>query len=217
MKYILVLLAVIFSMCSPGKQEEATTGKAEQVRKSDTLPANVHMVDTAKGMIRSGDLVFRTGNDLVSFYFKQMNVWDNTYSHCGIASVEHGKVYIYHALGGVYNPGQQILHEPLEQFISPRENDGFGVFRYSFSPVEQEQMIKTAELMRHAGIRFDMDFDLETDDKMYCAEFVYKTMLLATNGRLRPEVFNAGLKVGVTTDNLFRNRNCKELGRFVYQ
>lgn len=216
MKYILVVMAAALSMCSP-KKEEVVTGKAEQVRKSDTLPANVQMMDTAKNIIRSGDLVFRTGNDMVSFYFKQMNVSDNTYSHCGIASVENGKVYVYHALGGIYNPGQQILHEPLEQFISPRENDGFGVFRYSFLPGEQDRMTKTAELLRHSGIRFDMDFDLETDDKMYCAEFVYKTMLLATSGRLRPEVFDAGIKKGVTTDNLFHNKNCKELGRFVYR
>ena len=211
----MLALVVICSMCTPAEKQKP--GNPVQVRKNDTIAENRQMITTAKNIIRSGDLVLRTGNDLTSFYFKQLNVTDNTYSHCGIASVENGKIYIYHALGGEFNPGQQILHERLESFISPLENDGFGLFRYAYTPPEQTAVMKTADSLYHAGILFDMDFDLATNEKMYCAEFVYKTLFWGSRGRLKPETTDAGFKVGVTTDNLFRNPNCREIGRFVYR
>lgn len=213
MKYIL-FLSLIISGCGP---KHVTPGNPVQERKDIELPANRQMIDTAQKIIRSGDLVFRTGNDLVSSYFTEMNLKDKTYSHCGIASVENGKVYVYHILGGEYNPGEHVLHQPFEQFVSPHDNDGFGIVRYTLTPAEQEQLIKTAKLIHDAGVRFDMKFDLNTNDKMYCAEFVYKSMLLATKGRLRPELTRVPFRTGITTDNLLLNSNCRELGRFVYR
>lgn len=202
-------------MCRRAEKKE--TPQPLQVRKSDTSSVNRGMIDTARMMIRTGDLVFRTGNDLTSFYFKQLNVKDNTYSHCGIASVEGDNVFIYHVLGGEFNPGEQILHEPLEVFVSPKENDGFGVFRYALLPKEENRIINTARLIKNAGVRFDMRFDLATNNKMYCAEFVHKTLRWGTGGRIITDSTNAGFKTGITTDNLFGNPQCRELGRFVYR
>ena len=215
MKYFLLFPILLFTMCRRAEKKEA--GAAVQIRKSDTSAVNRGMIDKAKGMLRTGDLVFRTGNDLTSFFFKQLNVKDNTYSHCGIASVEDSGVFIYHVLGGEFNPGEQILHEPLNVFISPRENDGFGIFRYPLSASEGNRVIYTARQIQKAGVRFDMDFDLATNHKMYCAEFVHKTLRWATGERIVTDSTNAGFKTGITTDNLFGNAQCRELGRFVYR
>lgn len=214
MKYFLLLPFIFLAACGA---RHVKPGNAVQARKDGNLPENRHMIDTAKGFIRSGDLVFRAGNDLVSEYFKKLNLEDQTYSHCGIASVENGQVYVYHILGGEFNPGEHILHQTFEQFISPYENDAFGVFRYPLTDAERAKMMETAKLIHDAGVRFDMQFDLATDEKMYCAEFVYKTMLIGTNGRLKPEFTHVPMRTGITTDNLFMNRNCRELARFVYK
>jgi hypothetical protein len=213
MKYIFPFL--LLACCNPAKKP--VTADPVPLIKSDTLAANRQMIRSASAKIRSGDLVFRTGNDLTSFYFKQLNVSDNTYSHCGIALVQKDQVYIFHALGGSFNPSQRVLFERFEDFISPGANDGFGVFRYAFSPAEQQMVIKTADSIRNAGTVFDMEFELGTNDKMYCAEFIYKTILWGTRGRIKPGTTNPGLKEGVTTDNLFLNPNCSELGRYVFK
>jgi hypothetical protein len=35
------------------------------------------------------------------------------------------------------------------------------------------------------GIRFDSLFEMQTDDKMYCSEMIYKALLKATNNRIK--------------------------------
>ena len=57
--------------------------------------------------------------------------------------------------------------------------------------------------------KFDMDFDLETDDRLYCAEFAYKAINQAVND---PEYIKPVTVLGYTfvgVDNLFLHREAK--------
>lgn len=216
MKYIL-LLSIIFCLCTPKKDEPAAKPVPVAQQNLDTLPVNIRMLDSARNLIRTGDLVLRTGNDMVSYYFKQLNVKDSTYSHCGLADVRNGKVYIYHALGGRYNPSQELLHEPLETFISAEENEGFGIYRLAYSAGEEAQVMNTADSLYKEKVQFDIKFDLNTNKEMYCAEFLYKTIMWGTRGRLTPEIVTIGFRSGVTTDNLYLAPFSREVKRFLYQ
>jgi Permuted papain-like amidase enzyme, YaeF/YiiX, C92 family len=174
-------------------------------------------IANAAALIRHGDLVLRTGNDFTSLFFKQLNLTDKTYSHCGLASVENDTVFIYHALGGEFNPDQQVQKEPLSRFINPKENEGFGVFRLSLPEPELNAILFTADSLFRKGVTFDIHFDLNTDRQMYCAEYIYKSITWGSRGHCTlPKTAIKG-KTGVATDNLFINPWCREILRSRYE
>ena len=136
------------------------------------------------GNIKSGYLVTRTGTDFTSETLRNLNRRDVSYSHCGIASIEHDSVFIYHALGGEFNPDQKIRRDFIVDFADPHNNKGFGIFSYNFTSGITDKLISIVKHYYNDGLMFDMKFDLATDDRMYCAEFVYKCLLQANDNKM---------------------------------
>ncbi|RYF93746.1 MAG: hypothetical protein EOO02_24060, partial [Chitinophagaceae bacterium] len=131
--------------------------------------------------IQSGDLVTRTGNDFTSQSLRKLCQRDQTYSHCGIASIENDSLFIYHAMGGEWNPDEKLRRDPWSLFAEPYNNNGIGLFRFDLPDSIKGKFVSVAQDLYTSGLTFDMKFDLKTDDKMYCAEFIYKTYLKATD------------------------------------
>jgi hypothetical protein len=134
-----------------------------------------------KQKIIPGDVVTRTGNDFTSQCLKSLNRNDKTFSHCGIASIENDTLFIYHAIGGEWNPDETIRRDLFEKFCTPTENNAVGVFRCKVSNEIKNKLIAKVKSFFNKNIKFDLDFDLKTDDKMYCTEFVYKSFLYASD------------------------------------
>src|SRR5436189_2330486 len=82
--------------------------KEDSVLQSAVIKRAYIQIAGIKTSIQNGDLVTRTGNDFTSQSLRSLNQRDKTYSHCGIASIEHDSVFVYHALGGDFNPDQKI-------------------------------------------------------------------------------------------------------------
>jgi hypothetical protein len=166
-----------------------------------------------KPLIHQGDLVVRTGNDFTSQSLRQLCATDQTYSHCGIASIEHDSVFIYHALGGEWNPDEKLRRDPLELFCNPEENRGFGMFRFDMSDSQKGVLDSVVSSWYHKGLMFDMKFDLTTDERMYCTEFVSKAITAATKKEISFKTTWINKFEFVAVDNLFLNPKCKELCR----
>lgn len=145
----------------------------------------IKKIDSLKSQIRNGDIITRTGNDFTSENLRLMNVRDKTYSHCGIAFVENDTTFVYHAIGGDFNPNQTLKREMFETFVNPHENRGFGIYRFNQTEKENLQLKWLCNEYYRIQLPFDMKFDLKTDDKMYCAEFVGKTLELASDQNLK--------------------------------
>ena len=130
-------------------------------------------IGVATKMLQSGDLVLRMGSDATSYIFSRFNSVDPTYSHCGIAWIEDGRPVIYHSIGGEDNPDEKLRREEVTQWFSPENNLRFAIVRY---PLDSSQLADLHRFLRKKfedSCRFDMDFDLSTDERMYCAELVY--------------------------------------------
>ena len=149
------------------------------------MQANLKAIDSVKKLIESGDIITRTGNDFTSQSLKSLNRRDKTFSHCGIASMENDTLFIYHALGGEWNPDQKIKREPYKSFANSTDNNMLGIFRYTIKDLAKRNILTSAQNFYARGIKFDMDFDLKTDEKMYCAEFIYKVFLEATDSSVK--------------------------------
>lgn len=175
------LLFFIISCNNSGKYESIRYSDEDLLQHSQKIN-NIHAaLIICKQMIKPGDIITRTGNDFTSQSLRTLNRRDKTFSHCGIASIEHDSLFIYHALGGEWNPDQRLKRESYESFTDPEENTATGVFRFTIAGKMKERLITKAQKFYADKLKFDLAFDLQTDDKMYCAEFIYKTFLAATD------------------------------------
>ncbi len=173
-------------------------------------------IRTAKPLVQQGDIITRTGIDFTSESLRRLCLKDPTYSHCGIISIEQDTVFVYHALGGEINPDQKLKKETLAAFCDGTDNKGFGIFRLPLSAAIHTRVDSLLHGYYAAGLPFDMDFDLQTDDKMYCSEFVYKVFSKAFR---QPRLFTTttvGQKEYVGVDDIFLQKQCREIRRFAY-
>lgn len=151
----------------------------------------------------SGDLIFRNGLDEVSRAARSFNRQDTSYSHCGLLMRENDSLFVYHALGGSYNPSQRLMRQPLDSFCNPAENNCVAIYRYPLNGLQLERLKSIVRGYFDAGLRFDLYFNYQSDDKMYCAEFVFKSLNRALGNSLSGYVRTDTIPFGVTTDDLF--------------
>lgn len=173
-------------------------------------------IKNIKPIIQQGDLIVRTGNDFTSESLRQMSFTDKTYSHCGIASIENDTVFIYHALGGEWNPDEKLRRDPLELFCNPMENRGFGIFSFNLDAPQINKLDSIIKTWYKKGLMFDMKFDMSSNDRMYCAEFVSKAISLCSNNRIKFSTSQINNFEFIAVDNLFLNKNCIEKKRIRY-
>jgi len=174
-------------------------------------------ITAVKPNIQSGDLITRTGNDFTSQGLRTLNQRNQTYSHCGIASIENDSLFIYHALGGEWNPDEKLKREPFELFAEPYSNKGIGVFHFNLTDTTRQQLIKAAQNYYAAGLMFDMDFDLTTDNRMYCAEFIYKSFLKASHQQMVFNKSKIGRFIFIGVDDIFLHPLCSIKTAVVYK
>ena len=170
----------------------------------------------AQNDIQNGDIITRLGNDFTSECLRQINVRDKTWSHCGIASIEHDSIFVYHALGGEFNPNQQLRRDHLPVFADPNTR-GMGIYRQQLSAKELYVLLIIIKKLHAARVMFDMKFDLQTDERMYCAEFVYKAFLWATNQQIHFTTSIVKEKVFVGVDDIFLYPQCKQIKKVFYK
>jgi len=214
------LCCLLFFITACGSKSHYDTlilSKSDSIAEEQKIAAALDTIYQNQKMVQQGDLIVRTGRDFTSETMRQLSAKDKTYSHCGIASVEHDSIFVYHSIGGEWNPDQKLRRDPFEIFCNPFENRGFGIFRYKLRPVENAKLKSVVQKFFAKGIMFDMRFDLASDERMYCTEFIYKVVEEASHHKI---VFSTTLVNNikfVATDNLFINPACIEIKRVVFQ
>ena len=196
---------VLVAMKMSGLKDNVPATK--NIKLHETGIVNKHIVDTAVSLLRSGYVVLRMGMGADSRLLAQFNRKNKSYSHCGIVMVEDGQPYVYHSIGGEDNPDARLRRDPAKLFFSPRYNSALAVIKYDMSDNEVNKLRRVVSTYYRQRPKFDMKFDLETDDKLYCAEFVYKALNRATGDStyIRP-TSAAGIRfVGI--DDLFVNQH----------
>jgi hypothetical protein len=109
---------------SPKKERHSPDAKKDSLSEEIKTNNALQQINVAKKSVQSGDLILRTGKDFTSDVMRKLSQQDRTYSHCGIASWENDTLFVYHALGGDFNPDQKIRRDPFYLFCNPFENRG---------------------------------------------------------------------------------------------
>lgn len=202
---------------NPERYNRLIITAADSIKTMAIQQRALQQITGAEKLIHSGDIITRTGNDFTSETLRQLNRQDKTYSHCGIASIENDTLFVYHALGGDFNPNQKIRRDPLLFFCDPYSNRGFGIFRFKLNDAAIKAVLITAKKSYNAGIMFDMKFDLASDDRMYCTEYVYKSFLQSPYNTIHFNISHLKKIAFVGVDDIFKNTNCQEIKRILYK
>ena len=169
-------------------------------------------IDSISHIVLNGDMILRNGTDEVSAAARGFNRKEKIYSHCGIIQIDNDTAWVYHAIGGNYNPSNQLKKELLSSFCDNKENDKIAIYRYHLS---EKEKIKLTDIVHQYYIQklpFDLFFNFNTDNAMYCAEFVFKSYNRALNGKLDTTLIkDAEGRVYVTVDDLYLNTFCKPI------
>lgn len=173
-------------------------------------------MDSTRLLIKSGDIILRNGTDEVSRTARSFNRIDTSFSHCGIVLRENDTLFVYHALGGNYNPSQQLRRDPIDSFCVPPETDRFAIYRYELNPQQSDSLISIVHRFYAARLRFDLYFNFLTDDRMYCSEFVFKCLDRSLSGALSETIRARQWPFGISPDDLYLNNLCRLIKRIDY-
>jgi hypothetical protein len=163
-----------------------------------------------------GDLVLRHSKGFVSDAILTFSTEDPQFSHSGIVKKENGKAYVYHATGGEENVTNEMKKDPLSIYCHPAAVFKFGIFRYDLTDAQRAKFVSILDANYAKGVEFDLDFDMYTDEQMYCSEMIYKALTEVMDGENFIELSHAGEKPYVAIDDLYLNNKTRELIRYDY-
>jgi len=212
-----LLLGLLLLVLSIGLYAALPQRKEPPLRHLTDNPENYKAIDSSIRLLQSGDLVLRTGTDAISYMLRQMNQKNKTYSHCGIVMIENGYPFVYHSIGGEDNPAETLRRDSASFFFSPAHNQRLGIVRLGLSAPQVEKLHQLVWEYYKAGVRFDMDFDMASNDKLYCAEFVYKAVCRATADSAFFPLTTLFHKQYVGVDDLYENSRAKMIRDYIYR
>lgn len=172
---------------------------------NNRLAENARLLDTALHKLQNCQVVLRMGAGAQSRLLAGINRREQRFSHCGIVVMEGAYPFVYHCIGGEDNPDAHMRRDSAQQFLSPAYNTAIAIVTYKPDSREQAALQNTVASIYHKSPAFDLQFDLGTDDKLYCTEFVYKAISRAWHDtNLIPTSFALGRRF-VGTDDLYLN------------
>ncbi len=198
------------------KCRQTSTATHRETEYSDSLlqKRNVQFNETVYpaliATVETGYLITRMGRDITSQLLAGFNKNDTSFSHCGIVIIENDTPFVYHCIGGEFNPDQKMKREKLIDFGAPLDARRIGVFKPAINSSENERLVTIIKGWHNAGLPFDMEFSLDTDDKMYCTEMVAKAFEKATQTRCRIESRNIENFNFIPVENTYTTHWMKE-------
>ena len=237
-KFFVLLSVIIMVSCSDDGQQSNFSAKIPLP--DSVLRERLENIRTVIDSIQEGDLVVRCGNDFTSESLRDFSQAEKLYSHSGIALRLNDKLYIFSNMAGDINPDEIMRHDNVDSFLSPVNNVAAGVYRYDLSTVELDKLREIVLAHYYNKLQFDMNFDLSSDNKMYCAEMIAKSVEQATNNRIlipkslvNDELRQKYLKMALdkkvipsaksadqreywAIDNLYLNDHCREVVKVIF-
>lgn len=120
--------------------------------------------------LRNGDLVLRRGRSVESLVVYALDK-NRDFSHVGIVAVEKGVPYIIHIVPD--QPGK-VRKELPEVFLNTDNASHFKIIRSDFRPTDLKMVAEAANTFYKRHLTFDNQYDLSTDNQLYCSELIIK-------------------------------------------
>ncbi|GHU83865.1 hypothetical protein FACS189468_9360 [Spirochaetia bacterium] len=128
-------------------------------------------------LLQDGDVLCRLGDRIWSRYFREVSPHDKRFSHLGIVRETGGTVTVINAEGLAIEGKDYVNEVTLQDFLDSATEIGV----YRLRDGEGKALAEAA--LEFKGRPFDWDFDLESEDRLYCTELLYAVLK-----RVAPEV-----------------------------
>lgn len=130
------------------------------------------------GLLQDGDLVFRRTEGGPGRAIQQFDP-DAEFTHVGILIWLDGSPWVVHAQpSSPHLPEGRTLSEPLESYLTVASISGAGFARVETATEQiRAAAAQTAWRYNIRRIPFDDALDLDTADRLYCTEMVWKAYL----------------------------------------
>lgn len=134
--------------------------------------------DVASRVARSaapGDVVFRASSSAEGRLVVVLDGSGFRYSHVGIVVSDGVDPIVVHAAPMNGPSGGSVIRESLSAFLSHDDVTAVALYRPDDAAAGHAvSAVRLAEGMVSAAVTFDDDFDLESNDRVYCTELVWK-------------------------------------------
>ncbi|CAN5511434.1 hypothetical protein BH11BAC2_BH11BAC2_18330 [soil metagenome] len=161
-----------------------------------------------------GDLVMRNGRGMISNWFRKMSLKDRSYTHAGLVEIVNGKPFVVHCRQEGQSVG--IIRESLKEYISSNNCSSFGVYRFALNENSRMSIHTVLDSDVLNGIKFDDEFRLNNGKQEYCTEYVYNRIQLVSGEQNFLPLSHSGDFVYVAPDNLYLNKNTRQLVQHHY-
>jgi hypothetical protein len=222
-KVLIVIAAMVVLLCGWLFREHLhhrAVGSLPVIDSAELKSANLfnrHAVDTTVSMLRPGNVVLRMGLGADSKLLSGLNSKDKSFSHCGIVFIENGYPFVYHSIGGEDNPDERLRRDSAWFFFSPQYNSEIGVVHFPFDTAQVSELRRVVYALYKLRPKFDMKFDLATDDKLYCSEFVYKAINKAMHDTGYIHTTNMFGHTFVGVDDIYMNEHANIVWRIKFK
>ncbi len=137
----------------------------------------------------SAYLIVRLGDGYFSNIFRKVSSQEKRYSHSGIIHRVGERYKVYHIEANELTGKGIMRDEPLEAFIG--HSSEWAIYAINAPDSVKTEIVKQACIFFERKIPFDLDFDLASDDKLYCSELVAKSI----NNAFGEELITPGLHI----------------------
>jgi hypothetical protein len=161
--------------------------------------------------IKSGDLIFRASNDLISTFFRNINKRHQDFSHIGIAVIENNNVYVMHIIKNDETPEKSMRKDLLSDFWNKNQYTSFGKASPNFNNKQINKFIKVADSINKLPIAFDNEINIESINQLYCTEYVALCIKIASQNKTQVPTTLVNNKRGFAPDNFYNNTICNKI------
>jgi hypothetical protein len=202
-----LMLSIFLHGCDRKSSEKHSVSDINR----QTTKSKITQIREAVTKIQPGDLIVRCGRDFTSQSLRLLNRRNTDYSHAGIIQIEDNHAYVYHAIGGEFNPDQSLLRESLIDFIHPTTQSGFAVYRLNSQSIDLLNLRLKILKDYQKKLPFDMKFDLATNERMYCSEWVAHCLTASSQKAILFDTSKIGNKQFIGVDDLFLHERMRKI------
>lgn len=159
-----------------------------------------------------GDLVFRSGKGVISDWFRRCSLSDPAYSHAGIICRKGNELMVVH-LQQTSSDGS-LKVERLTDFWAASGCNAGSIYRLDLNQEEIDGMMHEIDKDVLSGVKFDEQFNLDDDTRMYCSEWIRNKVIHATQDPGYFPITSADDFRYVAPDNLYLNQHAVLVYKF---
>jgi hypothetical protein len=143
--------------------------------KNISTKINPKMILPSTFEYQNGDLIFRRGRSIES-QIVLLSDGNSDYSHVGIVYLRNKKTFVIHSVPVENGEEYELIKmESVEDFLNEKKAIQFAVFRLEDSLINVTKAASEFAYDCYLNkFRFDNQYDLNSDTKLYCTELIWK-------------------------------------------